>query len=977
MADTVSENSGENIDTLYINIDVSTGKSEHNVIQFVKSLDSLKSSLTEISGMIDKLNSLDFSRVAKELKNVRSISGTVNKQTDSNDNSKAFKISDRGNYTSPDKERQREIEEEDARRIAQQRSYYEANKKSIDDNLGKQKEIEGTFNKTAKASEKFIDQIDLLNKRLEEISKGSYRISSTRDRKGRRIDTYGFSTPEGDTGTYKMVNGEIDSIKTKTKEAVEQARRFESIWKSAGHVLKYRVISSAITMISKGLTEGIKNVALFDEQFNKTISGIITQYNTLTNQIGSAGSEIIKTFAPLATQFLSFVTYVTNGLTQLFAFINGEKQYNKAIDNAYDFAKNLKKAYTGIGIDELNILNKSEEQGPLFEKADVNAGDIAGSLAAIGTITAAILALKGAMGTSGKSGIGGLISTLSGLFKKNNSGGFTSALKTLTSSNTSSKISKVTSALGKAAAGVAALGTSFVLTSSSGKEFANILEGEGEGSVGGALISLVGGVGAGALGGAMIGGPVGAVIGGIASLASALISYQNQAAQIAQDKAVEKYFGDLGVSLDVAKNSLAGLYEEIVGFDLSEYYTELDELTQSYVDSAEKFNVAYSELSGREELTTDDVEKLKVAFDELAESAKNLNNFSLDSFKSTVQQSFAYLPEDQIVKMTEMFDAISGAVDKMNGEISKAQNEMDQILSDGIISEDEVKRVQELQNIIAKNTITDETIKMYGAIRTFSEGINLGSSEEEIKNSISELKAQKDAYVGQINDSFDVQRDRLYTYMALGQITGEQYESFMSNLDVAEKAMVDEINSTLAEAFKSTVNSYLQEIASQTGGELSNSEIYEILSTFEKQSWWEDFINPGGRLHNKEEIDFAKSLGGISATEGIFDIFSYLIDEYAGLEGITQDSAVSELFSGERFDKIEASVDNTKKFEDLSLSEQQQIKEILLSISLGMNNFFGKGIPITISEAAIGAAVNSYNGKQGNVVSKGDYGSAD
>lgn len=973
MADTVSENSGENIDTLYINIDVSTGKSEHNVIQFVKSLDSLKSSLTEISGMIDKLNSLDFSRVAKELKNVRSVSGTVNKQTDSNDNSKAFKISDRGNYSSPDKERQREIEEEDARRIAQQRSYYEANKKSIDDNLGKQKEIEGAFNKTAKASEKFIDQIDLLNKRLEEISKGSYRISSTRDRKGRRIDTYGFSTPEGDTGTYKMVDGEIDSIKTKTKEAVEQARRFESIWKSAGHVLKYRVISSAITMISKGLTEGIKNVALFDEQFNKTISDIITQYNTLTNQIGSAGSEIIKTFAPLATQFLSFVTYVTNGLTQLFAFINGEKQYNKAIDNAYDFAKNLKKAYTGIGIDELNILNKSEEQGPLFEKADVNAGDIAGSLAAIGTITAEILALKGAMGTSGKSGIGGLISTLSGLFKKNNSGGFTSALKTLTSSNTSSKISKVTSALGKAAAGVAALGTSFVLTSSSGKEFANILEGEGEGSVGGALISLVGGVGAGALGGAMIGGPVGAVIGGIASLASALISYQNQAAQIAQDKAVEKYFGDLGVSLDVAKNSLAELYKEIVGFDLSEYYTELDELTQSYVDSANSFNSVYNDLLNRDKLSNEDVDRLRQSFDDLAESAKSLNNFRLDAFQSTLQQALGSIPEDKIAGMTGLFDSVSNAINSMNDEIEKAQDEFNALIADGL-DQSEVERAAELARQINENTLTEETAKMYGAIRTFSEGINLGSSEEEIKNSIAELKSQADEYIQTAQGQYDVWLDTAYALRARGKITDEEYEAYQQVAQEAKNAVENEINSTLAEAFKSTVNSYLQEIASQysekTGA--SEEELYDLLYK-DRKNFGKSWLTVG---MTSEFWDMREAFGFYD-TLGIYDILDLLTGEYAGLEGITQDSAVSELFSNERFDKIEESVDNTKKFEDLSLSEQQQIKEILLSISSGMNNVFGKGISITISEAAIGEAVNSYNGKQGNVVSKGDYGSAD
>ena len=393
--------------------------------------------------------------------------------------------------------------------------------------------------------EKSVDSAEVLDKSIAEVN-ASYEDlvknarlflkSSSQDRKGRNIDTYGFVTESGDTGTIKKINDEVDSISIKTKEAAEQARRFESIWKSAGHVLKYRAISAVITMISKGLTEGIKNVALFDDSFNSTMSDIITQYNTLTNQIGSAASELIKMGAPIATQVLSDFTYVTNGLSQLFALLNGETQYNKAVDNAYDFAKNLRKAYTGIGIDELNILNQSEEQGALFEKADVNAGDIFGSLATIGGISAAFLTIKSAINSTNTKGLSGLIEGLSGLFKKNNKSGFTSAIETITSSGTASKISKVTSAIGKFAAGDASLAASFSLSSSAGKNFADIIAGDGEGSVAGSLLSLVGGVGTGVLGGAMIGGPIGAVAGGVASLITSLVSYQNQAAQIAQDK---------------------------------------------------------------------------------------------------------------------------------------------------------------------------------------------------------------------------------------------------------------------------------------------------------------------------------------------------------------------------------------------------------------------------------------------------------
>ena len=966
MPDNVSSNSentsnSENIDNLYINIDVSTGKSEGNIVKFIKSLDSLKSSLTEISGMIDKLNALDFGKIAKQLKDVRSISGSIsktqtakNQQTTSNENK--YNIIDRSGAAPSDAKRISELDN----RVG----YMDPTQLRYQNEIAKRAREE--IEKSADAADDLDKSIAEINASYEDLVKNArvFLQSSSQDRKGRNIDTYGFVTESGDTGTIKKINDEVDSIRVKTKEAAEQARRFESIWKSAGHVLKYRAISAVITMISKGLTEGIKNVALFDDSFNSTMSDIITQYNTLTNQIGSAASELIKMVAPIATQVLSAFTYVTNGLSQLFALLNGETQYNKAVDNAYDFAKNLRKAYTGIGIDELNILNQSEEQGALFEKADVNAGDIFGSLATIGGISAAFLTIKSAINSTNTKGLSGLIEGLSGLFKKNNKSGFTSAIETLTSSGTASKISKVTSAIGKFAAGAASLAASFSLSSSAGKNFADIIAGDGEGSVAGSLLSLVGGVGTGVLGGAMIGGPIGAVAGGVASLVTSLVSYQNQAAQIAQDKSIEKYFGDIGVSIDSAKSQLAELYEEIVDFDLTEYYSKLDELSQNNIDSANTLKDIFDKLSGRDELTTQDVENLKIAFDDLAESAKSVNNLRLDMFQTTLQQALGSIPEDKIAGMTGLFDSVSNAIQSMNDEIEQAKIEFEALISDGL-NASELERASELARKINENTISEETNALYGAIRAFSEGINLGSSEEEIRNSISELKAQADEYIKSSQSQYDAWLDTAYYLKAIGRITDEEYSAYQQVAEEAQKATAEEINSTLASAIAATTDAYLKEIseeyAEQTGK--SAQELYDLLYE-DRKNFGKNWLTVG---HTNEFADIRDAFGFYGAL-GIYDVLDILTEEYAGLEGITQENAVNSLFND-----YSKTLETIQQYQSDSLPMFESMRDSLENLSLAAS----AGFVINITDEQISEAQSRYNARRGVTVATGGYGNAD
>lgn len=176
--------------------------------------------------------------------------------------------------------------------------------------------------------------------------------------------------------TYKVVNGIIQEISENTRKAARNTGRMDSLLTSAKHIIKYRAISAVISLVNKGLSEGVHNAALFDSQVNESISDIGSSTLQLTNQIGSAAGELIVAFSPAIVGLIDIVTIATDKLTQLFAALNGKTEYDKAVAQAYDFAKSMRSAYSGIGIDELNLFGQGGSGGVLagmkYEKAELD-----------------------------------------------------------------------------------------------------------------------------------------------------------------------------------------------------------------------------------------------------------------------------------------------------------------------------------------------------------------------------------------------------------------------------------------------------------------------------------------------------------------------------------------------------------------------------------------------------------------------------
>lgn len=145
---------------------------------------------------------------------------------------------------------------------------------------------------------------------------------------------------------------------------------FSKLINQFAKIAKYRIIRKIIQELYKALTEGIKNIIEFDEQTSATINSLKSKFAFVKNALGAMIAPLINLVAPLLNTISKVVGEIGNQLAEMFAGFNGQEQFVKATDAVEDFNDELKKS-KGLGIDELNVIQKEESTGS-FEYSQVN-----------------------------------------------------------------------------------------------------------------------------------------------------------------------------------------------------------------------------------------------------------------------------------------------------------------------------------------------------------------------------------------------------------------------------------------------------------------------------------------------------------------------------------------------------------------------------------------------------------------------------
>lgn len=155
----------------------------------------------------------------------------------------------------------------------------------------------------------------------------------------------------------------LDESATKAKEA---QKKFSEFFGSIKRIAMYRLIRSALKLITECLEEGVNNAYQYSKALNgpfaKSMDMIATSTQYWRNSVGASLMPLINAIAPVIDSLIDKAVTLLNVLNKLFAMLGGQSTYTTALkvgkqyaESAAGSAKAIQKSL--MGFDEINRLN--------------------------------------------------------------------------------------------------------------------------------------------------------------------------------------------------------------------------------------------------------------------------------------------------------------------------------------------------------------------------------------------------------------------------------------------------------------------------------------------------------------------------------------------------------------------------------------------------------------------------------------------
>ena len=183
-----------------------------------------------------------------------------------------------------------------------------------------------------------------------------------------------------------------DYVKT-VKDTDKESKKVNKTLGAMKTILMYSLMFSAVSAVTKGMTEGMQNVAMYSKEANDVLTEYKTTSLQLKNAIGSALVPVLQTFYPLIQFGANAMIDVSNAINMIFSALNGADTFVKAKKYTDDYAKSLGKLKGMAGMDQIHTIGNSYNYGEMFETVDIEGGDIAGTILKITALTTGITLL--------------------------------------------------------------------------------------------------------------------------------------------------------------------------------------------------------------------------------------------------------------------------------------------------------------------------------------------------------------------------------------------------------------------------------------------------------------------------------------------------------------------------------------------------------------------------------------------------------
>lgn len=237
--------------------------------------------------------------------------------------------------------------------------------------------------KTADSTASKTSGYSALNKAMSTIEKVGKSLQNTFRSVISQISRFASSVKKLASSGFKKLSDNIKTVNTNIKkmaksmkDAIKSNSNMDISFKKAlKTVLKYGLgIRSLYVLINKlrsATVEGFKNLSLYSDEVNGSLSSVLSSLFTLKNALAVAFAPIVNVVAPYISKFIDMITNASNAIGRFLSALTGKqyavqakkvyKDFADTVAGATDEVKDLKKAVGTIGIDELNILSDTEK----------------------------------------------------------------------------------------------------------------------------------------------------------------------------------------------------------------------------------------------------------------------------------------------------------------------------------------------------------------------------------------------------------------------------------------------------------------------------------------------------------------------------------------------------------------------------------------------------------------------------------------
>ena len=194
-------------------------------------------------------------------------------------------------------------------------------------------------------------------------------VKATKKSSGSSRSSASFGDIGKGIGAFAKKN--IETI-GKLGNAFKRSSLFSSDFvRSLARIAKYRILRTILSSITKGATEGMKNLARASSEAKATLSQLSSGALTLKNSMGGALYSVLASIVGVLNTIMSAAASAMNWISMLFSILGGRatykkattatKEYGDALGGAAGGAKALKQEL--MGFDEINSLSPDSGGG--------------------------------------------------------------------------------------------------------------------------------------------------------------------------------------------------------------------------------------------------------------------------------------------------------------------------------------------------------------------------------------------------------------------------------------------------------------------------------------------------------------------------------------------------------------------------------------------------------------------------------------